>query len=267
MSVLEIELIRHVKVAGKAALYGSTDIPPLAVENEHLLRQLIAQQKTENAYQSIICSPLHRCQSLAMNFSQACQLPMHVCEDLQEINFGIVDGVPFDEMGFGDASADTKGADIKGPDIEDIDELSKDGKTSIVPWSLLEQFFQAPAVTVLPGGEPIADFSQRVIQAWQQLVQQQLVIASAHDQHYQLNSYQCKNPRRVLVVAHGGVIRMILAHILQLDWQQASWHQQLQIGHASLTRICLSQPFENEKTHQQITTIAMPFLKDPHDGK
>jgi len=49
---------------------------------------------------------------------------------------------------------------------------------------------------------------------------------------------------------------------LQLDWQQASWHQQLQIGNASLTGISLSQPYDNNKILQQITTIAMPFLKE-----
>jgi len=66
----------------------------------------------------------------------------------------------------------------------------------------------------------------------------------------------------VLVVAHGGVIRMIIAHILQLDWKKSSWHQQLQIGNASLTRISLSQPYGNNDVHQQITTIAMPFIKE-----
>ncbi len=272
MSQFEIDLIRHVKVDGKPALYGSTDIKPLAAENERLLAQLITQQNTSKAYHNVICSPLQRCQSLAMKFAQSSQLPLHICDNLQEMNFGDFDGIPFDEMVF-------KGV-IK--EAKETTKVSLNEKSSTVQWSLLEKFFQDPAATVLPEGELLVDFYQRVIQAWQCLVEQQLTFASEQKQTSQSTSSHLKitqrqssqsqstqrqnsesqSPRRVLVVAHGGVIRMILAHILQLDWRQASWHQQLHIGHASLTRVCLSQPYDNEKILQQITTIAMPFLKE-----
>lgn len=260
MSLLEIELIRHVKVDGKSALYGSTDIPPLAAENDRLLAQLITQQKTAKAYQSILCSPLQRCHRLAMEFSQACQLPLEVCNDLQEMNFGDVDGVPFDDItvenvDFGEGSLSRSKIKTNNQDKD---------KNQEIHWSLLEAFFQAPATAHLPKAERLACFHKRVIQAWQNLIEQQLIIASEQKNHdYPLKVKQPKN-RRVLVIAHGGVIRMIIAHIFQLDWQQASWHQQLQIANASLTRISLSQPYDNNKIHQQITTIAMPFLKEHH---
>ena len=41
MPILEIDLIRHVKVDGKSALYGSTDVSPLVAENDRLLAKLI----------------------------------------------------------------------------------------------------------------------------------------------------------------------------------------------------------------------------------
>ncbi len=263
MSLLEMELIRHVKVDGKPAFYGSTDIAPLTAENERLLTQLIAQQKTSKAYQGIISSPLQRCHRLAMKFSQACQLPLEVYDDLQEMNFGVFDGVPFDEMAFDNipledvdfAERPLKKANFQG---------NEQDKNKEIYWSLLEAFFQAPAIAHLPKAETLACFHQRVIQVWQSLIEQQFVIASGQRADDLRLKVKLPKNRRVLVVAHGGVIRMIIAHILQLDWRQASWHQQLQIGNASITRISLSQPYDNNQILQQITTIAMPLLKG-HD--
>ncbi len=48
--MVEIDLIRHVKVLGKPALYGSTDVAPAAAENARLLERLLAQQKTSAEY-------------------------------------------------------------------------------------------------------------------------------------------------------------------------------------------------------------------------
>jgi len=257
MSLLEIELIRHVKVDGESALYGSTDIPPLAAENGRLVTQLISQQNTSKAYQSIISSPLLRCQSLAVEFSQRCKLPLEICVDLQEMNFGIFDGVPFDSIPFDSEPKE----DVK-LDKSFLNKGIEQDKKQTVHWPLLEAFFQSPATTHLPKSEDLAHFHERVIQAWQTIIKQQVIIAGEQRAHDVQSKVKQPKNRRVLVVAHGGVIRMIIAHILQLDWQQASWHQQLHIGHASLTRVCLSQPYDNEKILQQITTIAMPFLKE-----
>lgn len=276
MVMLEIDLIRHVKVDGKSALYGQTDIAPLATENSRLLAQLITQQKTLKAYQSIICSPLQRCQSLAIRFAQSCQLPLDVCDDLQEMNFGLFDGVPFDNI-LHKAPAFDKSASSH----IDIGKQEQEPEKKLA-WSTLEAFFQAPATALLPQGESLSDFHQRVVQAWQTLIEQQVAIASKQRYSPSDQSGRGQAKRRVLLIAHAGVIRMIIAHILQLDWQQASWHQQLHIGHGSITRICLSLPYESiaykentykcntsksntyksRKIFQQITTIAMPFLEE-----
>jgi len=229
--MLEIDLIRHVKVEGKPALYGCTDVTPNTAENARLLDRLVSQQQTSKAYQSIVCSPLKRCQLLAKEFSARCNLPLDILIDLHEMNFGSFDGVAFDDLYFNETSAKTEQC-----------------------WSQLEAFLKAPADIVLPDGEALSDFYQRVKQVWHRLIEQQVMLLS---QRKELHT-----PKRILVVVHGGVIRMILAHILQLDWQQASWHQKLKISHGSISRIVISQPYQDDQLQQQVTSIAMPFLEE-----
>ena len=277
--MLEIELIRHVKVTGKPALYGCTDIKPIASENSRLLKYLVAQQKSAKAYQTIVCSPLIRCQVLAREFSEACHLPLEISPDLQEVNFGCFDGVPFDDIPFDNTPfSEAQSPSIKGQSRK-LNELSPLNELSLeLHWSQLEAFFLAPAEIVLPKAETLAVFHHRVINAWKNLLAQHIAIATKQT--------ESKTPRRVLVIVHGGVIRMILAHILQLDWQQASWHQKLQIGHGSLSRVFVSQPYQDKKQcrkptpephqqqpqylyqqpsqqlHQQVTAIAIPLLEE-----
>ncbi len=250
--MLEIDLIRHVKVMGKPALYGSTDVAPIVTENARLLECLITQQKTSNAYQSVISSSLNRCQTIAKEFSLRCKLPLALSRNLQEMNFGCFDGVPFDDLSFKDPVVHNKSY----PPPLNAGEYHGAEKTKL-HWSQLEAFFQAPAEIILPEAEALSAFHQRVLQAWQALIEQQVAIATEQK--------ELPMPRRVLVIAHGGVIRMILAHILQLDWQQPSWHQKLQIGHGSMSRVVISQPYQDkpqQQLNQQVTSIAMPFIEE-----
>ena len=254
--MLEVDLIRHVKVQGKPALYGFTDIEPIQQDNNVLLQRLTENQLTANAYQLIICSPLKRCKVLATKLASQCQLPVEVHRDLQEMNFGLFDGVPFDDMAF---------------DNTCLDKSSHDSEYPALPWSLLETFFQAPSKVELPDGELLSSFNDRVVTAWQRIVEQQIILATEQGSCSKLAQ---KKASRVLVIAHGGVIRMILAHILQLDWQQASWHQNLHIANASLSRVCINHPYSDNDAnsnlgselyrglHQQVTTISMPLLDE-----
>jgi alpha-ribazole phosphatase/probable phosphoglycerate mutase len=248
--MLEIDLIRHVKVDGKSALYGSTDVSPLLAENERLLAKLILQQKTNKSYQGIICSPLQRCHRVAKKFASACHLPLEVCDDLQEMNFGVFDGVAFDNIPL--ISSDTDGARLE--------KTHEQWGNKDLQWPLLERFFQNPARVHLPEAERLACFYDRVTLAWQSLIEQQFTIASEQSSDGVISKDKQAINRRVLIIAHGGIIRMIIAHILQLDWQKSSWHQQLKIENSSLTCIHLSRPYDDKKIFQQVTTIAMPFL-------
>lgn len=276
--MIEIDLIRHVKVAGKPALYGCTDIAPIATENARLLKCLLEQQQSNQAYQAVVCSPLIRCHTVAKEFASLCQLPLTLSTDLQEMNFGCFDGVPFNDLFFDDLDFDDVSANELIFEEDTAVDYTAMKDTSIenkLHWAQLEAFFHAPADIVLPGAETLADFHQRVILAWKQLIAKQVAIAAKQRitpvKARQSAHKNTPKPRRILLMAHGGVIRMILAHILQVNWQQASWHQQLQLAHGSLSRVLISQPYQvnqhssqhcHQQYHQQVTTIAMPFLKE-----
>lgn len=86
------------------------------------------------------------------------------------------------EIGFGDWEGKT------------AQELEQHDKASFFA------FYDDPVNNTPANAEPLLLFQQRVLSAWQHIV----------------HSYQ---QRRVLVVAHGGTIREILAHILSTDNQ------------------------------------------------
>ena len=298
--MIEIDLLRHVSVEGKPALYGVSDVSPSSQDNNKLLTVLTAQQNSESRYDDIISSPLQRCHKIAKAFAQQHQLPLTVVNDFQEMNFGLYDGVPFDDIPFGDAPfddapfsdapSDSAPFGDASSDNVPFDEAAKSKKQradkiteSKLHWRCLERFFEQPAHITLPEAESLSDFHIRIIQAWQTLVNQQLAITQKQVAEAAASSTTLK-PKRILLITHGGVIRMILAHILQLDWQQGAWHQNLKVDYASLSRVAISQYCVNKSEanlqqvnsvqdiaqpaiFQQVKTIAMPFLKEqPNEG-
>jgi len=79
----------------------------------------------------------------------------------------------------------------------------------------LGQFWRDPVAHPIPGGEPVADFDRRISAAWTTLL----------DQYH---------GRHVLLVAHGGTIRMVLRQLLEIPLQRI-WR--IEAPFASLTRI------------------------------
>ncbi|NQZ09874.1 MAG: histidine phosphatase family protein [Algicola sp.] len=171
-----IDLLRHGKVDGASALYGSTDI--LVTRDGFKAMQQSLKVKPEKVFSS----PLQRC----AKFSQQLTKQAILVDELAEMNFGDWDGVPFDALND--------------------------------HWDALHQFWQNPGLNPPPNGENLDNFHRRVVKGWQ------LVTAHGKGQNN-------------LVVCHGGVIRMILAHILNVDYRQGSWYSGLSIDYASLTRI------------------------------
>ena len=104
----------------------------------------------------------------------------------------------FKEMNFGDF------------DGIPFDELSQE-------WTQLERFWAGPSEYPLLNSEPLSVFYERITQAWQELLD-----AQSEDG---------------LLVCHGGVIRMILAGILGVDYKQPHWHSSLQIANGSTTQV------------------------------
>jgi len=93
-------------------------------------------------------------------------------------------------------------------------------------WDNLARFWQAPATFQPPRGERLQDFAARVIAAWEDLLRQPDLLTNAQP-----------NVQHQVIVCHGGVIRIIIAHILKLDFCNPSLFQQLHIDYSSQTRI------------------------------
>jgi len=84
---------------------------------------------------------------------------------------------------------------------------------------LLRQFWLSPIGIQPPGGEAFDDFSRRVIHCWETW----------------LNT---ESGNRRLLVSHGGVIRVLLAHVLDMP-MSALWR--LHLPYASWSRISLCE--------------------------
>jgi len=180
-----ITLIRHGKVNGPAALYGATDIP-LSATGHSDLTSTLQHLHSHSPINHLISSPRIRCLQVAQAFSAQNKIPLHVDDNFQEMDFGIWDGVPFDELG---------------------DE-----------WNNIEAFWHSPHSMHPPQGESLTDFAARVISSWESLMNN-------------------PKPGHNAIICHGGVIRILIAHILQLDWRNPALFKQLQIDYASCTRI------------------------------
>ncbi|MGF1802667.1 histidine phosphatase family protein [Vibrio gigantis] len=181
-----IYLLRHGKVEGKAALNGVSDVLVNPNDQQQICEALV---QSEFSFDRVVTSPLRRCSDLASLYSQRMSVPLSVTSEFQEMNFGEVDGVVFDEL--------------------------KD------KWAMLETFWQDPASHQLTGAESLQGFHDRVTQAWSQLLNEP--------------------SDNLLLVTHGGVIRILLAHCLDIDWKNPSLYSKLSIENASITHIQITQ--------------------------
>ena len=180
-----ITLVRHGKIAGPAALYGRTDIALSAAGHSDLTRAL-NNLHAQTPIGHLISSPRVRCLHVAQEFSTKHKIPLRTEDNLQEMDFGIWDGIPFDELG---------------------DE-----------WKNIEAFWESPHSMQPPEGESLTEFATRVITSWESFIS---------------NIKPCHHA----IICHGGVIRILIAHILQLDWRNPTLFKQLQINYASHTQI------------------------------
>jgi alpha-ribazole phosphatase len=183
----QIDLVRHGPVAGPAALYGWTDVM-LQEPSPACLSWLSTQ-----SYQHILTSPLQRCRQSAEAEAQRLQLELVIEQNLKEMNFGLWDGVPFDEQS--------------------------------PYWPAQQQFWQQPFAVIPPEGESLTDFQQRVLHAFE------LHSSSQYEQQYEQQHQQA------LWLVHGGVIRLLLASLLNIDLHQSRWLQQMSIAYGSVSRI------------------------------
>lgn len=168
---VHLDLLRHGETELGGGLRGSLD-DALTETGWAQMRDAV---KDRGPWDRIVSSPLQRCALFARELSEQLALPVQFEKDLQELHFG----------------------DWEGRSAADLMETDPEA---------LGQFWTDPYSFTPPDGEPVEDFSARVLSAMTRLQQ-------AH------------SGERVLVVCHGGVMKLLLAqarglpreHLLQVQ--------------------------------------------------
>lgn len=165
-TVAQIDLLRHGETVSPGRFYGSTDTQ-LSNEGWQQMQRRVAQMPQR--WHQIVTSPLNRCASFARVLAENYDIPLLEEARFREIHFGIWEGRSATELIQNDSNA-------------------------------LTLFWKNPFDYPPPGSEPLADFSARVLDAWQDILSQCM------NQHSQ-------NKRRILLIVHGGVMRVLFCHI------------------------------------------------------
>lgn len=155
-----IDLIRHGEPEGGRMFRGVTDHPL----SERGWAEMRLATAGEAGWQAVVTSPLQRCAEFAEAVAWVRDLPLEREPALREMDFGAWEG-----RTASDILANGPG-DLAG-------------------------FWADPERAQAPEGEALADFRDRVVGAWESLLERHA-------------------GRHVLVVAHGGAIRVTLAHVL-----------------------------------------------------
>ena len=163
---ITLDLLRHGETELGGGLRGSLDDALTAPG----WAQMRAAVKGQGPWDRIVSSPLQRCALFAHELGEQLGLPVSLDKDLQELHFGAWEGQSAAALMETDAEA-------------------------------LGLFWSDPYAFTPPDGEPVLEFSRRVLAAVNRLQQ-------AHA------------GERVLVVCHGGVMKLLLAQARGLPREQ-----------------------------------------------
>ncbi len=163
---VQLDLLRHGETELGGGLRGSLD-DALTTLGWTQMRDAVTGQ---GPWDRIVSSPLQRCALFARELSEQLDLPVSFDKDLQELHFGAWEGQS--------AAA-----------LMEVDEQA------------LGLFWADPYAFTPPGGEPVLEFSARVLSAVSRL---QRDFAG----------------QRVLVVCHGGVMKLLLAQARGMPREQ-----------------------------------------------
>lgn len=174
---LRVGLLRHGEVEGGSRFRGHTDDPLTATG----LAQMHAAIADSGNWEQVVSSPLARCAAFAEGYARRYSTPLSFDARLMEMHFGDWEGRTAAELMQTDADA-------------------------------LTRFWNDPLHNTPPGGEPLAQFQVRVLDAWNDIV----------------TEYPAQ---RVLIVTHGGVIRVLLCQVTGVSVSQL---QEFSVGHGQL---------------------------------
>ena len=174
---LHLDLLRHGETELGGGLRGSLDDALTAKGWEQMRAAVVAQ----GPWDRVVSSPLQRCARFADELGAQLEVPVSLEKDLQELHFGAWEGQSAAVLMETDAEA-------------------------------LGLFWADPYSFTPPQGEPVSDFSDRVLGA----------VARLH---------QAYAGERVLLVSHGGVMRLLLARARGLPRVQLL---NVEVGHGAL---------------------------------
>jgi alpha-ribazole phosphatase len=163
---LHLDLLRHGETELGGGLRGSLD----DALTEAGWAQMRAAVLSQGPWDRLVSSPLQRCAQFAHELGERLALPVTLEKDLQELHFGAWEGQSAAELMKTDAQA-------------------------------LGLFWADPYSFTPPEGEPVAEFSARVLAAVARL---QVAYAG----------------ERLLLISHGGVMRLLLAQARGLPREQ-----------------------------------------------
>ena len=174
---LHLDLLRHGETELGGGLRGSLD-DALTAKGWAQMRAAVIGQ---GPWDRLVSSPLQRCARFADELGAQLNVPVSPEKDLQELHFGAWEGQSAAALMETDAEA-------------------------------LGLFWADPYRFTPPEGEPVSDFSDRVLGA----------VARLH---------QAYAGERVLLISHGGVMRLLLARARGLPREQLL---NVEVGHGGL---------------------------------
>jgi alpha-ribazole phosphatase len=174
---LRLDLLRHGETELGGGLRGSLD----DALTEKGWTQMRAAVIEGGPWDRLVSSPLQRCARFAAELGEQLNLPVHLDKNLQELHFGAWEGQSAAALMETDADA-------------------------------LGLFWADPYSFTPPQGEPVSDFSTRVLAA----------VARLHTAHA---------GERILLISHGGVMRLLLAQARGLPREQLL---NVEVGHGAL---------------------------------
>ncbi|SDB61073.1 alpha-ribazole phosphatase family protein [Pseudomonas sp. NFACC13-1] len=180
---LRLDLLRHGETELGGGLRGSLD-DALTARGWEQMHTAVAQG---GPWDRLVSSPLQRCARFAEQLGARLGVPVHVDKDLQELHFGAWEG--------------RSAAALMETDSE-----------------ALGRFWADPYCFTPPDGEPVLEFSRRVLAAVERL-------------------HAAYAGQRILLVSHGGVMRLLLAQARGLPREQLL---NVEVGHGALFSLTVS---------------------------
>ena len=197
MSEFNIYLLRHGELVQTGVLCGRTDL----ALSEHGKQQLINATNKLPKMSLCFSSPLIRCRAFAEEYCQKAELSLQVLPSLQEMDFGDWDGKSYQSLWEKNTNS-AEGAPTLGSFWQD-------------PWQCLP-----------PNGETMEEFVKRIDNVWMDIIKQVQQIPSEENK-----------TNNVLVLSHGGVIRYILAKVLELPIPGTKHMTHLDVPYGALIHI------------------------------